>query len=174
MPRSSPQGKKEIGQWLAAAEFQHKKILDIGVGQGTYHNQYARRSKLKGCAWYGVEVWAPYIDKFSLKSKYSPLINEDARTIDYEALGLFDVAFCGDVLEHMTKEDAISLVAKLEKVATNIIISIPIIYMPQGGKHNNPFETHVKPDWTNEEVLNTFPSIKESLFLGDVIGVYRI
>ena len=68
----------------------------------------------------------------------------------------FSVAIAGDVLEHMTKEEAILLVNHLLDHCKTVIISIPIIHMPQGELDHNPFEVHVKDDWSHEEVVNTW------------------
>ena len=97
----------------------------------------------------------------------------DVRTFDYATKGPFEIAFVGDVLEHMTKEESIALVDKLLTSVDTIFVSIPIVYMPQGADGGNPYEVHVKPDWSHEEVLETFPFIKES-WAGKKIGVYKI
>ena len=71
----------------------------------------------------------------------------------------------------MTKEEAIELWDKVSKTARYAIISIPIIHYPQGHEHGNPYEEHVKDDWSSEEVLETFSNIKEYKEF-DITGVY--
>lgn len=173
MPRSSKEGKDILSQWISQVEMKHNNIVDIGVGQGTYKDLFGNLDNLKKANWHGIEIWPRWIKKFSLEKKYNVLHQEDVRKFDYNKYAPYDIAFAGDVLEHMTKQEAIDLVNQLQKHATNIFISIPIVYMPQGADGGNPYEVHVKPDWSHEEVLETFLDIKNS-WSGKKIGVYQI
>jgi hypothetical protein len=65
----------------------------------------------------------------------------------------------GDVLEHMTKEEALTVISNLLPRCKYFIISIPIIKWPQDAVNGNPFEIHVKDDWSDKEALESFPSI---------------
>ena len=71
----------------------------------------------------------------------------------------YDLVMFGDVLEHMTKEDAIALWKKISKQAKYALISIPITHFHQPMVNGNPYEKHIKEDWTSEEVLESFPGI---------------
>jgi hypothetical protein len=68
----------------------------------------------------------------------------------------------------MTKTD---LVAKLLANSKRVIISIPIVNYPQDEVGGNPFERHVKDDWSHQEMMDTFPQITKH-WQGKVIGVY--
>ena len=172
MPYSYREGKGFIKKWLGKRATDVKNVLDLGVGSGTYHTFYTKKYPLLNHAtWTGVEVWEPYIERFDLKSKYSQIINQDIRTIEYSTLGNFDITFAGDILEHMTKDEAISLVEKILKISKVMIISIPIIHFPQEEFEGNPFEAHIKDDWSHQEMIDTFPQI-ESFAEGEKIGVY--
>lgn len=172
MPFSYKEGKDFIKRWLNNSQHSFGRVLDIGVGSGTYHRFFVKKFKiLNNSHWTGIEVWEPYINKFKLSSKYHTIINEDIRKVDYSLLEDFDVTFAGDVLEHITKEDAIIVVDKILKKSKYLIISIPIIHFPQDETHGNPFEAHVKDDWSHEEMLETFPQIVE-FNIGKSIGVY--
>lgn len=174
MPSSSKEGKKEIHNWLTEFSTNVNTVIDLGAGQGTYHRFFSRKSEiLKHAKWIGIEVWQPYIDQFDLKNIYDIIENEDIRLVDYQQFGNIDLAFVGDVLEHMTKDEAISLINKLLKNTKRIIISIPIIHYPQDEVEGNPYEKHIKDDWSHQEVLDTFPHIKKH-YKGNVIGVYLL
>lgn len=150
-------GKPETAQWFKDNESSIKNVLDIGVGSGTYVKLIKEEFNLcKDSVWTGVEAWEPYIEKFNLKDLYDVIINKDVRTINWDELENFDVSIAGDVLEHMTKDEAIMLVEHLLKKSKTLIISIPIVYMPQDDVDGNPFEIHVKPDWSHDEVLATW------------------
>ncbi len=196
MPHSKKAGKATIVEWVEQLKVQgkltHKAALDIGVGEGAYLNCLKHKYQAGGDKyqtlkqnweidagplsehrWTGVEVWEPYIDKFDLRSKYDTILNEDVRKLDYNKLGPFDVAVAGDVLEHMTKEDAVQVVEQILRISTYLFISIPIIHYPQQPVHGNPYEAHIKDDWSHGEMMETFPQIIEHK-VGRRVGVYML
>ena len=73
----------------------------------------------------------------------------------------------------MTKEESIAVVDNVLTYCKHVIISIPIVYMPQGAFENNPYEIHIKDDWSDEEVKSTFSYIKDSAAVSK-IGVYYL
>ena len=178
MPVSSSLGKKEILEWIENEKQNIHRILDIGVGAGTYSTLLTKSNLRSNFELIGIEVCEPYITQFNLNSLYDKIYNQDARIIDWNILGKFDVIFAGDVLEHMTKLEAENLVTKTLEHATTTIISIPITYMPQDEYEGNPYEKHIKPDWSHEEVMNTWPLNIKKFFIGKKsngtprIGVY--
>jgi predicted TPR repeat methyltransferase len=150
-------GKAETLEWFQQQGPFHR-ILDIGAGSGTYINLIKIKNRVcESAEWVGVEAWPEYINRFELKDKYSQVINQDARALDWNTLGKFDVAIAGDVLEHMTKAEAVTLVDQILDHCNTLIISIPIIHMPQDAVEGNPFEVHVKDDWSHDEVMSTWP-----------------
>jgi hypothetical protein len=192
MPYSSQNGKKATSRFLR--HFNRaigiKSFLDIGAGSGTYSDLYRHiyrdyfedryDGERKGVRWDAVEVWKPYIADFRLFEKYDNVYSADARTMfdDGGLLGSampcqWSVAFLGDVLEHMTKEEAVRLVWDVTGVALVTIISIPIVHYPQGEYMGNPYEEHIKDDWSHNEVLESFYGIEASYVDGD-IGIYVI
>lgn len=176
MPTSSNEGKDIIRNWVSEFSHEIKNVLDIGVGQGTYHRMFTKKkfgNLLGNSHWTGIEAWAPYIEKYNLNSTYDLIINEDIRKINFDNFKTIDLTFAGDVLEHMTKEEAINVVNKILQKSKKLIISIPIVHYPQDEIEDNPYEIHVKDDWSHEEMLSTFTSIKKS-WQGKEIGVYLI
>jgi SAM-dependent methyltransferase len=163
MPYSSESGKQHIKNILARVK--KDRVLDIGVGSGTY------AKLLPGSEITGVEVWEPYVEKFGLKDLYKELIIEDARKVDYESLGHFDVAIAGDVLEHMTEDEAKELVEKLRSIADTVIISLPIGHYPQDEYEGNPYEKHVVDNWAFGHVPEVFGKPAWSA-LENEIGVF--
>lgn len=150
-------GKPEIAAWFKDNELAIDSVIDIGAGSGTYVKLIKEEFDIcKNSSWTAIEAWEPYIKKFDLESLYDQVINSDARTLDWNILGKFSVAIAGDVLEHMTKMEAVKLVDDVTAHCKTLIISIPIIYMPQDEINGNPFEVHVKPDWSHDEVIETW------------------
>lgn len=146
-----------------------KRVVDIGVGRGTYSMRLRRFDP--AIQWIGIEAWQPYVEQFSLKEKYDQLIIQDVRTIDWKALEKFDVAFLGDILEHMKKTEAINLINTLLQTTRFIIVSLPILYTPQGDSENNPYEIHVEPNWSHEGFLLSFPCIR-TWYVKGLNGIY--
>lgn len=171
MPTSSNKGKKDFLRWLSEIK-NINLILDIGCGEGTYPKLLKEKTSINA-TWYGVEAWTDYISEFNLNDLYNVILNQDAKTIDWKALPIFDLVIFGDVLEHMTKDESITLVSKALDHSKFVFISIPIVHSPQGEVNGNPYEVHVKDDWTHEEVLDTFPFIQKS-HVAKKIGIYLL
>lgn len=131
-----------------------ESVLDVGAGAGKYgHLARAIYPEIKIDA---IEIWQPYIDKYNPNCLYDNIINTDVRDFDEF---VYDLVILGDILEHMSKEDAVLVMEKVSQKASMAIISIPTCYCPQGHVHDNPYEEHVKDDWTHEEIMDTFSNI---------------
>lgn len=164
MPYSSDSGKAAIKQ--AIKRINPKMGLDVGCGSGTYAKLFPN------VRWSGVEIWEPYIEQYGLKDLYYEVGRSDIRTwVPAECDPRWDVAIAGDVLEHMSKEDAIATLDKLRQFASYVIVSIPLGHYPQDEYEGNPYERHVKDDWSDEEVREAFGEPLESIIDGE-IGVY--
>ena len=146
-----------------------RNVVDFGCGEGTYRRLLGPH--LPGARWTGIEVWQPYVDQFDLRSQYDSLIVQDCRSVDCLALAPVDLAIFGDILEHMTGDEAASVVERALAVAPLVVISIPVVHFPQGPTGGNPYEAHVKDDWDHYEVMRTFPGVS-AFFIHDHIGVY--
>lgn len=160
MPFSSDRGKGHIKRIVN--KIKPKTALDIGVGAGTYAKMFPHLE------WTGVEIWGPYIEQYGLRDLYPTLHNVDAR--EWEPTQRYDVVFLGDVLEHMTVQEAQDLVKKL-KYPTTVIISIPIGPYPQGEYDGNPYEKHITDNWTVDEFHSVFGVSQYHVVDGD-IGVF--
>ena len=172
MPTSSPSGKKKIRQWVST--LQVNRVLDVGCGEGTYPKLLKDTYKiLENAEWWGIEAWTKYIEEFNLHQLYDVVLNDDARKIQWDKLPTFDLVIFGDVLEHMTKEESQSLVSSALSKSHYVIISIPIVHSPQDAVDGNPFEIHVKDNWSHPEVLESFPNIIDSQGTKK-IGVYLL
>jgi SAM-dependent methyltransferase len=175
MGTSLSSGKAQILDWFQKNQTIIRTVVDIGAGSGTYIKLVKEDANCCADAkWIGIEAWQPYIDQFNLTKRYDQVINQDVRQVDWLTLTP-TVVIAGDVLEHMSKHDAVELVKKILNPGVTLIISIPIRHMPQDAINGNPYEVHVKDDWTHQEVMSTWqPYICQSYRKSpkSKIGVY--
>ena len=149
MGTSHPENKNDLLSAILAIN--PKTILDVGAGSGGLSKMlffYAPQITVDA-----LEVWEPYVTEYELEKLYSKVFVEDARSFqnfDY------DLVVFGDVLEHMSEQEAIELWEKAASQAKYGIITIPIIHMPQEAINDNPYEVHEKDDWSTQEVLEKF------------------
>ena len=161
MPTSHP----ELRGWVAdrITERAPSSLLDIGPGDGTYGrllNHVPHRE--------AVEVWPPYVDLYRLDLIYQQVHLADIRTWAWPDRR-WDLIVCGDVLEHMTRDEAARVYAQSQQHAAAVLVCLPIVDYPQHG-HDNPYETHVVDDWRHQQALDAFrPSIWT---VGEVTGAY--
>ena len=133
-----------------------KTVIDVGAGAGIY-GEITRRASPEAHI-IAIEAWQPYIDQFDLTNKYDEVINIDVRNLDsFKA----DLVIFGDVIEHMSKTEALELWDRVAKEAEYAIISIPIVHWHQDAINGNPYEVHVEEDWHSEDVLESFSNIVE-------------
>jgi len=154
MPGSLGEGKeltKEIIKEVLDQAEGRISVLDVGPGRGTYADLLADMHRV---VMYGLEVWEPYIEQFDLRSKYKRVFVGDAR--DWASWD-YDVVIFGDVLEHMTMQDAKRVFRLAYNQAGNVIVSLPIVHWPQGEEFGNPYEKHVQEHITLEQMFDNFP-----------------
>ena len=127
-----------------------KTILDVGCGDGSLMAllNYGRRFKVTG-----VDLYKPYLEKAKKTKVYKKVVLEDVRKLDFGDKS-FDIVFCSQVIEHLTKEEGERLIENLEKIAKKqVIITTTVGFFPYDhfeGKDGNPFQTH-KSRWQPEE-----------------------
>ncbi|RED46139.1 methyltransferase domain-containing protein [Aestuariispira insulae] len=145
------------------------RMMDVGTGHGGYHDLL--KDHVPDMEWVGVEVWEPYVRDFKLHEKYPEMYNEDVRTLDFNKIKKVDLTLFGDILEHMTKEEAQAVMDKTLAMSRLVLVSIPIVHYPQEEFEGNPYQRHVKDDWSHGEFCTSFPGLLTG-FVHDHIGVY--
>ena len=126
-------------------------VLDIGAGEGKWGKSLRGKVNLID----GVEIWMPYIIKFRLDDYYDNLFNVDMLKIDYSQKK-YDIMILGDVLEHLTYENAILFMEEAQKHIDTIYLSIPISLCVQNGTSTgNPYEEHLY-QWEDEQLQKLF------------------
>ena len=164
MPNSYTYFKPEIKQWFLDNVPTSKRILDVGPGQGTYSDLL----RSHGYRMDAVEVWAPYVDQFNLRAKYDNVYI--ANIIDFEWYK-YDFIILGDILEHLSVEDAEDLIAKMQMYGIRCMVAIPYMMAQDGAEYGNEYETHLQPDLTPEVMLERYPSL-EPVYTNQWYGYY--
>lgn len=136
--------------------FNPKKILDIGPGAGTY-GKLSREVFSKNVKIDAVEPTAEYVEKFKLETIYDNVHNLTIQ--DYllnSAENEYDLAVCGDVLEHLFLHEAMSVIDCLFYRCNTIIMAWP----------TNLKQNSVNVD--NREIFNNYENHKCNILLNDL------
>lgn len=158
MPWSSNAGKPFVIDYFNKID--PNVVVDVGPGNGTYSKLLRKPNQY----WVGVEIWAPYIEKYNLQDFYNKIIVSDV--VYWDAISC-DICICGDVIEHLKPSDARKVIRKLRQVADHLIISIPICYVPQDAFEGNPYERHIDPHWTYTKMFQTAGQPTEFVYFKD-------
>ena len=154
MPNSYPYFKSEIKEWFETNVPTNKRILDVGPGQGTY----SKLIRHLGYRMDAVEVWAPYVDEFRLREHYDNVYIADVREFNLQD---YDFIILGDVLEHLSTEDAQRLIDNIFFSEKQCLVAIPYMMPQDGDEYGNEYETHHQEDLTPEVMADRYPSLKK-------------
>ena len=166
MPTSYPIYKDSVRNWFLQNVPLDTTILDIGAGCGTYSDLI----RGYGYKMDAVEIWQPYINQYGLKNKYGWVYEENILKMPLDVLGAYDFYILGDVLEHLSVEDAEWLMKFLKFAGKQYLVAVPYV-MEQGEYEGNIHETHLQPDLTPEIMLERYPDL-ELLYGNNFYGYY--
>lgn len=152
MPNSYSFFKPEIRQWFIDNVPPSRRILDVGPGQGTYSDLL----KDLGYRMDAIEIWELYVEQFNLRTKYNNVYVGNICDFDFAG---YDFIILGDVLEHLTEEDASSLITRIQINGIQCMVAIPYIMEQDGEEYGNVYETHLQPDLTPEVMLQRYPNL---------------
>lgn len=152
MPYSYDYFKLEVGRHLVKNLPPDTKILDAGAGSGKYGSMLRH--------WFNyidaLEIFEPYIEQFKLNEIYNNVYNDNIVSFD---ISIYDYIIMGDILEHLSVEDAHNLLTKIHLSNKKCLVAIPYT-MEQGEVNGNIYETHLQPDLTHEVFLFRYPMMK--------------
>lgn len=182
MPHSDAQGKDVALDWYR--QIQPRTVVDVGAGAGTYATllrddaheivnwQGDVHRRVRRNHWTAIEAWQPYVAEFGLDQLYDAVIASDARHLTWPMYKV-DLVIAGDVLEHMAREDAKALLRRIRQGAANLIVSIPVLHLPQGAINGNPYERHID-HWTAGSMRNELESYGtvKAEWVGDVLAYF--
>lgn len=163
MPTSYGFFKPEIKQWFLDNVPRHKRILDVGPGEGTYSNLL----RSEGYRMDAIEIYEPYVDRYNLREKYDNVYIGDIVNFDVSD---YDFIILGDVLEHLSKDAAYALIDKIDIMDKKCLVAVPYS-MPQGEHEGNPHEAHLQEDLTPQVMSDRYPELV-CLYKNDWYGYY--
>lgn len=155
--------KKNVKKYLQSKFTENATILDVGAGCGTYYNLLHDYFKTI----HAVEVFKPNIDNFELEKKYEAVFNADIKDFEY---GFYAIIIFGDIIEHLTVEEAQQVLKYAYDRCDEMIVAVPY-EMEQGIAEDNVYEIHKQPDLTPENMLERYPMLK-LLYKNSKYGYY--
>ena len=160
MPYSRADLKLEIQTHFDKGFSRDLKILDVGPGAGMYGGLLSEYSDILdyslGFELDCLEIYPPYIEKFKLKEIYKNVFIGDICTFNISS---YDYIILGDVLEHLSIDNAKKVLNTINKNNQKCMVAVP--YLSEQGEHEgNIYEAHLQPDLTPEIMKQRYPSLK--------------
>lgn len=154
--------KDKVREWIYENFKENSSILDVGAGQGTYKNLLGDKYKNIDA----VEIYFPNIIDYKLLELYRCVYNRNVIGLEYPN---YNLIIFGDVIEHMTVEDAKNVLEYASGKCDDMIVAVPYTYKQHGNE--NKWEEHIQDDLTQENVLERYPMLKP-LYIDRVYGYY--
>jgi ubiquinone/menaquinone biosynthesis C-methylase UbiE len=170
---STKTGKREAVGWIKEHVPMDAKILDVGFGCAIYA-RLLRKNGYKNID--GVDVYEQGIKELKLERYYRRIFIDDILDFSFT---YYDLIILGDVLEHLSLEDAQALLGGwIRKNKMNhLLVSIPF-QLKQSSTHENPHEEHLQPEVNADYMKTNYPYL-ELLYSaemedvpGKTIGIY--
>lgn len=155
MPGSLPWMKREVAAHVRgelAALGPDAPAVDVGPGAGWWADLIGH-GRMDA-----VEIFAPYVDRFGLRAKYRTVTVNNVLALDPAVYG-WRYAIMGDVLEHLTADEARYIVRTWTAAGVRLLVALPFL-SPQDATADNPAEEHVQTDLTAEVVAERFPELR--------------
>jgi len=142
----------EIVSYLKTNYPSDAKVIDLGCGDGKW--AFALGEHFKNI--HGVESYLNYVNSLNLQEIYSKIHFDNFLNIDFE---YYDVVIMGDVLHHLSKNDAIEFFDKIKDKVGEIIITVPF-GMTDTSASENIFEDVKQPDLSPKVILDRYPMLE--------------
>ena len=141
-------GKIEIVNYVYQHLAPSSTCLDVGACDGKWANLLNHYLTMDA-----VEIFKPNIIEHGLSARYRNVFNMDIADLEYK---WYDLIIFGDVIEHMTVENAQKVINYARGRCRDMIIGVPFLY-PQDALYGNPYEKHIQDDLTEELFNERYP-----------------
>lgn len=163
MPTSFQFFKQEVRDYIVDNVAVNKKILDVGAGIGTYSDLLKNYGYYMDC----VEIYEPYVVNYQLDKKYNNVFIQSVVGFHFD---YYEFIIMGDVLEHLSVEDAQSIIKKIVTSGKQCLVAVPYL-MEQGEHEGNVHETHLQPDLSPAIMETRYPEL-QLLYANQYYGYY--
>lgn len=115
------------------------RVLDVGCGRIS-----ALREVHKGSYRVGLDIYEPYIHIIRDLSIHNAYVLGDVRALPFKSHS-FDCAVATEILEHLDKQDGLTMIKEIERVVKRkILMTTPNGFLPTyAGPDDNPNERHL-------------------------------
>lgn len=161
---SYPNFKREVCDYLKTLSPVGSWALDIGAGAGVYADHLNKHYQMDA-----VEIFEPTVKYLLETKKYHTIYTEDIRTCMFHR-SFYDLVIIGDVLEHLSVEDAKKVIEGCSNHCKYLMVAIPYQYK-QGMINGNTAEVHIQDDLTKENFNERYPGF-ELIFGNNQYGYY--
>ena len=155
-------GKPEVVEWIKQNFRKGETCFDVGACDGKWSKLL---SGFLVCD--GIEIFAKNIIRHDLMSKYRHIVHGDIRKYQYD---YYDLIIFGDVLEHMTVQEAQEVLRYAIPRCRDLIVAVPFQWVNRS-HYGNKYEIHIQDDLTPKNVLERYEGIKP-LFIFERYGYY--
>lgn len=155
---SYEKGKKEIRDYIILNLPQGSTGLDVGACDGEYWNLLHDHLILDGC-----EVFIPNIIEHHLTDKYRTIHPCNILGLEYD---YYDIVIFGDVIEHMTVEDARASLEYAKHHSSMIVVAVPFLFK-QDAIYGNEYERHIQDDLTDAIFNNRYQGFEKLYDFGN-------
>ena len=159
-------GKETVVRYLKSHFPKGSTCLDVGCSDGRYYFLLSDHFIVDG-----VEIFEPYIKDNKLYDLYRNLTC--ANIVDFKYTENYDVVVFGDILEHLSVENAQKVVAEAKLHSKEIVFAVPYL-LSQGGNNGNDYEAHIQDDLTPEIVKERYPGFDLILQWEDRYAYYKL
>lgn len=139
-------GKDVVVEWIRKNFNTDSRILDVGACDGKW------KKLLPEYRMDAVEIWEPYCKNLT---EYENVYNYNIVGMIYE---YYDLIIFGDVIEHMTVEEAQQVIKYAYPRCKDMIVAVPFLY-PQEAVDGNPWQAHKQPELTEDLFAERYPSL---------------
>ena len=156
MPISYPGALSHVG--FRIIQLKPRSILDVGCGFGLWgflSRMYTDldERRLQREHWKviidAIEIFSTYIGPIQ-RELYTHVFVGDAMKV-LPQLGSYDLAICGDMIEHLTRADGLQLIQLMKQRCKRFFVITPARWIEQGTVFGNPHERHIYR-WTREDL----------------------
>ena len=151
-------GKNEVVEWVKKNFNEGSSCLDVGACDGKWWLLLKDYLVMDAC-----EIWEPNIEHHNLEKKYRKVFASPIQDLTYDH---YDLIIFGDVIEHMSVEDAQKVIDYARPRCKDMVIAVPYNY-PQGEMYGNPYEKHIQDDLNPAVFDERYPGFKP------IYGDYR-